>query len=214
MIKLKIGEHKCSIPNTWKELKIKDYIKLMKIFKRYEGEVKVENEESEPTEKEKFNNIKLNAEVLAEFTGLSMDTIKRCDEREITHCLGLMSKFLNTEVEKKEFGDKHSFKHKNKKYHFPIIGMRDSTFGDYIETAQLEMLAKDSEAGKFGVVAEQIAILCREENEEYDDDKIKKKTRLFEDLTMDICWDFIFFLNKQIQHYSKSSQTYLKQTQH
>jgi len=213
MIKLKVGEQKCSIPNTWNELKIKDYVKLMKIFKRYDVESKKEKEE-ELTEQEKFNNIKLNCEVLCELTGLSMDTIQRCKETEIAHCLGLMSKFLNTEVEKKVLGDKYSFKHKSKRYYFPIMEMKESTFGDYIETSQLEMLAKDSEAGKFGVVAEQIAILCREDGEQYDEDKIKKKTRLFEDLTMDVCWDFIFFLNKQIQHCRKNSQMFLEQNKH
>ena len=88
--------------------------------------------------------------------------------------------------------------------------MTESTFGDFIETAQLDMLTEKNKAGKFGVIAEQMAILCREVGEVYNEQKVLKKSKLFKGLTMDVVWNFVFFLTKQTNIYKKNSRTYLK----
>jgi hypothetical protein len=58
------------------------------------------------------------------------------------------------------------------------------------------------------VIAEQMAILCREQNELFDEQLVMKKTKMFENLTMEKVWGFIFFLNKQINTYKKNIQTF------
>ena len=44
--------------------------------------------------------------------------------------------------------------------------------------------------------------------EVYDEELVMKKTKIFENLTMEKVWGFIFFLNKQISTYKKNIQTY------
>ena len=88
--------------------------------------------------------------------------------------------------------------------------MKTSTFGDYIEASQLDLLAEKNKAGRFGVIAEQMAVLCRQRGEVYDEQLVAKKTKMFGELKMDVVWDFLFFLTKQMNILEKHSQTYLK----
>ena len=75
--------------------------------------------------------------------------------------------------------------------------MFDNTFGDYIESTQLDMTIESMKHGVFDVLPEQMAILCRRFGEEYDEDAIDKKTERFKKLTMDVVWEFSFFLSIQ-----------------
>jgi hypothetical protein len=75
--------------------------------------------------------------------------------------------------------------------------LRTATFGDYIESQQLEMNTKYLENGRFDILPEQMAILCKQVDEEVDLDNIDKKAKKFRKLTMDIVWEFSFFLNKK-----------------
>ena len=62
------------------------------------------------------------------------------------------------------------------KYFFPKEAMFDNTFGDYIESTQLDMTIDSMKHGVFDVLPEQMAILCRRAGEKYDEDNIDKKT--------------------------------------
>ena len=62
--------------------------------------------------------------------------------------------------------------------------------------------------GKFDVLPEQMAILCRKLEEEYDDDVIPQKTEMFKKLTMDVVWEFGFFLTQQNIKLAKLSNMY------
>jgi hypothetical protein len=101
------------------------------------------------------------------------------------------------------------------KYFFPKESMFDNTFGDYIESTQLDMTIESMKHGAFDVLPEQMAILCRRAGEEYDEDIIDKKTERFKKLTMDIIWEFSFFLSVQnmklINHFQISSEVELHQ---
>ena len=63
--------------------------------------------------------------------------------------------------------------------------------------------------GKFDVLPEQMAILCRKASEEYDDDAIPAKADKFKKLSMDIVWEFSFFLTMQSVKLTRTFQTYL-----
>ena len=69
--------------------------------------------------------------------------------------------------------------------------------GDYIESTQLDMYAKEMDGGRFGVLPEQMAILCRKLDEVYDEDSIPAKAEKFRGITMDTAWEFAFFLTHQ-----------------
>tara|TARA_R110000782_G_scaffold62223_2_gene127991 strand:+ start:963 stop:1667 length:705 start_codon:yes stop_codon:yes gene_type:complete len=217
MINLVVGEIECKIPSKWDEITLKEYSKIYSIIKNNEF---IEPNEDQQLTKDfdlkelnasrNLHNIKVNRKVFSEFTGIDEATINLVDGNEMSETLTLMTNFLNQDVEEMavEDGVKNSFKYKDKQYFFPIAEMKNSTFGDFIEAAQLDMLAEKHESGKFGVIAEQMAILCREQNELYDEQLVMKKTKMFENLTMEKVWGFIFFLNKQISTYKKNIQTF------
>tara|TARA_R110000803_G_scaffold1191_4_gene3862 strand:- start:278 stop:982 length:705 start_codon:yes stop_codon:yes gene_type:complete len=217
MINLVVGEIECKIPSQWNEITLKEYSKIYSIIKNNEF---IEPNEDQQLTKDfdlkelnasrNLHNIKVNRKVFSEFTGIDEATINLVDGNEMSETLTLMTNFLNQDVEEMavEDGVKNSFKYKDKQYFFPIAEMKNSTFGDFIEAAQLDMLAEKHESGKFGVIAEQMAILCREQNELYDEQLVMKKTKMFENLTMEKVWGFIFFLNKQISTYKKNIQTF------
>ena len=223
MINLTIGNEKCKIPENWGEINLNDYSKLYSIINenKFEdssnyqdsiGNVDWTEEQEKALEAEKnLHNIKLNQKVFAELTGIDKAIIAKVDAKEMGETLQLMTNFLNADNEKRiEEGKRSSFEYKGKKYFFPVAKMETSTFGDFIEAAQLDMLSAQNKAGKMGVIAEQMAILCREQGEEYDEDKVKKKKKMFGNLTMDIVWQFVFFLNLQINTYKKHTQMFSK----
>ena len=217
MINLSVGEIQCKIPSQWNEITLKEYSKIYSIIKNNEFIEPNEDQQltkdfdlNELNASRNLHNIKVNRKVFSEFTGIDEATINLVDGNEMSETLTLMTNFLNQDVEEMavEDGVKNSFKYKDKQYFFPIAEMKNSTFGDFIEAAQLDMLAEKHESGKFGVIAEQMAILCREQNEVYDEQLVMKKTKMFENLTMEKVWGFIFFLNKQINTYKKNIQTF------
>ena len=67
--------------------------------------------------------------------------------------------------------------------------------------------------GRFDVLPEQMAILCRRPDEEYDDDVIPSKTEKFKELTMDIVWEFSFFLTMQSVKLTRTFQMFLGKTE-
>ena len=54
-----------------------------------------------------------------------------------------------------------------------------------------------------------MAILCRKIDEEYDDDIISSKSDKFKQLTMDIVWEFSFFLTMQSVKLTRTFQMFL-----
>ena len=180
-------------------------------FSEPENETTNEDEKAIIESERQMSNVKLNRKILSYLTKIDESTINKCNILDISHSLKLMTEFLNGQTETKyQEKVKYKFSFKNKTYYFPEFQMHGSTFGDYIETSQLEMLAKKSESGRMAVIAEQMAILCREENEKYNEEKVLKKTKIFGKLTMDVVWDFIFFLTKQINTYKENIPMYLK----
>ncbi len=219
MINLLVGKTKTNVPNSWNEITLEKYSKIYEIIK--------ENEFQEPTHEDGFktdqelkviesqrnlNNLKVNKLVFQELTGLKNEIVNKANADKMSNVLLTMANFLNSNITENETidGEQKSFKFKNKEYFFPKSKMTESTFGDFIETAQLDMLTEKNKAGKFGVIAEQMAILCREVGEVYDEQKVMKKSKLFKGLTMDVVWNFVFFLTKQTNIYKKNSQTFLK----
>ena len=67
--------------------------------------------------------------------------------------------------------------------------------------------------GRFDVLPEQMAILCRRVDEEYDDDVIASKTEKFKQLKMDIVWEFSFFLTMQSVKLTRTFQMFLGKTE-
>lgn len=218
MIELKIGKQKATLPNQWSEMTLNRYKGLVKIVNNNEfheppvDDLPTTEDGKEALEMQRqLHNIRTNKKVFSYLTGVNETTIDKCNMEDMNSAMALMNEFLNSQAEKSYKQDtKYKFSFKGKTYYFPDHNMEKSTFGDYIESAQLDMFNKKSEGGRMSVLAEQMAILCREKNEVYDEQIVMKKTKLFGNLTMDVVWDFLFFLMERINTYKKNIPMSLK----
>jgi len=221
MINLKVGKHNVKLPECWSEITLKEYSKIYSSIKT--NQFIEPTEEDAPLTKEEqttldnqrlLHNVKLNRKVFSEFSGISEEVLNNTNSKQVEKVLELMNKFLNQSVDsisKNEVNNK--FKLKGKTYYYPQMYMQNSTFGDFIETAQLDILAEQQKTSRFDHIAEQMAILCREKDEVYNEELVKKKKRLFGELSMETVWGFVFFLTKQINTYTPHIRMYSKAVQ-
>jgi hypothetical protein len=210
MVTLDIDGKKYEVPTEWGDITLDYWLGWFNIIKKYEvinkarlkeGEDDTENPFSKMTETEM---IKMNGDIFQYVTKIDNETLKRCDINSITKAMNLISQ-VTEEYEPKGVD---GFMFEDEKYFFPKEAMYNNTFGDYIESTQLEMTIESMKHGVFDVLPEQMAILCRKMGEEYDDDLIKEKAEKFKKLTMDIIWEFSFFLSIQNLKLTNHFQTY------
>ena len=68
--------------------------------------------------------------------------------------------------------------------------------------------------GRFDVLPEQMAILCRPAGEDFDDKLTEERTKLFKkNVTMDTVFEFAFFLQKRLDILTTAIPTFLAQGQ-
>ena len=90
-----------------------------------------------------------------------------------------------------------SFEFEDETYYFPSEMLKKNTYGDFIESTQLDMTIDSMKNGRYDILPEQMAILCRRIGEEYDEDLIAEKAEKFKNLKMDSVMEFAFFLTNQ-----------------
>ena len=153
--------------------------------------------------------LKMNRDIFMYLTGLNANEMEKLDlesvNAAITAFSGALEEYKPKGIEKFELDEKT--------YYFPKEFLKRNTFGDYIESTHLDSTIKIMKHGRFDVLPEQMAILCREIGEEYDDDIIPEKTEKFKELTMDIVWEFSFFLTMQSVKLTRTFQMFLGKTE-
>ena len=172
MLILEINGKEKEIPCQWEEMTIDYYCGIYQIINKYK---KTEEQKEEEKEKnlEKFyfvHETKMYKELFSYMTEIPMEMVDQGID---------------------------SFTYDNEIYYFPFEFMKTGTFGDYIESNQLELSTKYLKNGRFDILPEQMAILCKKVDEEVDLDNIDEKAKKFKNLTMDIVWEFSFFLSKR-----------------
>ena len=212
-IKDKGKEREVVIPVEWKDITVKYWGELSSIIKKHydaasEDKKDTKDKTHELLKGEGFGEIedllsdkelnisqtmKMNSDIFAYMTGLSKEDVKLVDIEQVEKVLST----INTLTEEYKPMGKCSFELDGETYYFPSEFFRKETYGDFIESTQLDMYIKDMANGKFDVLPEQMAILCRRIDEEYDDDIIPEKAEKFRKLTMDIVWEFSFFLTQR-----------------
>ena len=214
------------IPIEWEDISVKYWGELSTIIKKHYKDAadngKIEKEKSHElikaqyvadlTDKVELNNsqtLSMNKDIFSYVTGLTRDEVNLIDINKITQVIECINK-LTKEYEPN--GVK-SFDFNGETYYFPSEFLRKETYGDFIESTQLEMYISDMENGRYDVLPEQMAILCRRADEEYDEDAIPEKAEKFRELTMDIIWEFSFFLTHQSKKLTKLSLMYLEKQQ-
>lgn len=193
------------IPTEWSDMTVEYWVGLASILSKNQSNSKLKNdyiiekyeEDNRLDEILKdatfFDELKLNKELFSYATGLTNEQVMDIDTNKVTEVINLLG--VLTE-EYKPLGIR-SFEFDGEEYFFPSDNLSKSTYGDFIESTQLEMTENSMKNGRFDVLPEQMAILCRREGEDYDEDLIAEKAEKFKKLKMDSVFEFAFFLTNQ-----------------
>ena len=206
MIEIQIKEEKYEIPTEWKDITLEYWCGLYNIIKKYtETAEDSENKENVEPKVDEVKALRMNKELFKYVTGINDNILNQLDLESVNTAVGtigqMMEEYKPKGIDRFEFdGDV---------YFFPKEFLKRNTFGDYIESTQLDATIQMMKHGKFDVLPEQMAILCRKIDEEYDDDIISSKSDKFKKLTMDIVWEFSFFLTMQSVKLTRTFQMFL-----
>ena len=210
MVEIQIQDKKYEIPTEWKDITLEWWCGLYTIIKKH-TKITADDENNEVKEKklEEVEVLRMNRDVFKYLTGVNDTMLQKLDLESVNQAVTTVSELLQ---EYKPTGiDKFEFEEET--YYFPKEFLKRNTFGDYIEATQLDATIEMMKHGKFDVLPEQMAILCRKASEEYDDDAIPAKADKFKKLSMDIVWEFSFFLTMQSVRLTRTFQTYLVEGQ-
>ena len=206
MIEIQIAKEKYEIPTEWKDITLEYWCGMYSIIKKYTETA--EDEESKEFDESKLDEVKvlrMNREIFKYVTGINDNLLNKLDIESVNTAVStigqMMEEYKPQGIDKFEFEDEI--------YFFPKEFLKRNTFGDYIESTQLDATIQIMKHGKFDILPEQMAILCRKAGEEYDDDIIPSKSEDFKKLTMDIVWEFSFFLTMQSVKLTRNFQTFL-----
>ena len=195
------------IPTEWKDMTVQWYTDLLQIIKKHTKSAELKENYIEETYKdndyyEKIlqdaefeNEMLLNQDIFSYVTGMKKENVKKTKIEDVNKVLDVIN-YLTKEYEPQGI---NSFDFEGETYYFPKEFLKDNTFGDFIETTQLEKSVEQFTNGRFDVLPQQMAILCRRHGEEFDDELIPEKTEKFKKLTMDKVFEFAFFLTNQNQ---------------
>jgi len=204
MVEITIQDKKYDIPTDWKDITLEWWCGLYSIISRHnDDEAEVQRELTD------VEVLKMNRDMFMYLTKIDLNTMNKLDMESVNSAISVVGELLQayepTGIDRFEF--------EGETYLFPKEFLKRNTFGDYIESTHLDNTIKIMKNGKFDILPEQMAILCRRIDEEYDDDLIPEKTERFKQLTMDIIWEFSFFLTMQSVKLTRTFQMFLGKTE-
>ncbi len=193
MLNIEINNKEYNIPNKWEEMTLDYYCGIYEIIKKYQITEDEENSENDLTKYIANQENKMYRDLFIYMTKIDEKTMKNVPISDVFAVIECLEEIME---EYKPKGLDY-FEFEEDVYYFPLDFLRTGTFGDYIESQQLEMNTQYLKNGRFDILPEQMAILCKKVDEEVDLDDIDEKAKKFRGLTMDIVWEFSFFLNKR-----------------
>ena len=193
MLNIEINNKEYNIPNKWEEMTLDYYCGIYEIIKKYQITEDEENSENDLTKYIANQENKMYRDLFIYMTKIDEKTMKNVPISDVFAVIECLEEIME---EYKPKGLDY-FEFEGDVYYFPLDFLRTGTFGDYIESQQLEMNTKYLKNGRFDILPEQMAILCKKLYDEVDLDDIDEKAKKFRGLTMDIVWEFSFFLNKR-----------------
>lgn len=193
MLNIEINNKEYNIPNKWEEMSVDYYCGLYNIIKKYQVTEEEEKSDNDLSKYHIMQENKMYKELFIYMTGISEKVMANVPMDNVTAVIECLNEIME---EYKPKGMDY-FEFEGNVYYFPMDFLRTGTFGDYIESQQLEMNTQYLKNGRFDILPEQMAILCKQVDEDVDLDNIEEKTNKFRKLTMDIVWEFSFFLNKR-----------------
>ena len=193
MLNIEINNREYNIPNKWEEMTLDYYCGIYEIIKKYQITEEEQNSENDLTKYLANQENKMYRDLFIYMTKIDEKTMKNVPISDVFAVIECLEEIME---EYKPKGLDY-FEFEGDIYYFPLDFLRTGTFGDYIESQQLEMNTQYLKNGRFDILPEQMAILCKKVDEEVDLDDIDEKAKKFRGLTMDIVWEFSFFLNKR-----------------
>ena len=186
------------IPTEWKDITLKYWSELSSIIKKHQDNTKLKKKSYEKRysdfedldkimeDIEFVDSVSLNKDIFAFLTGLSSDDVKNTDINQVNKVIDTIG-MLTEEYKPKGI---KSFDLDGETYYFPSDSLRNNTY----------------------VLPQQMAILCRRIDEEFDENEIDEKTKKFKKLSMDIVFEFAFFLTIQSKKLLKISNLFLEKS--
>ena len=179
MLKLTLSnKQKAEMPNSWEELRMKDWIWVLEKINSYGLTDELDEDMSdddrllEETRRE-VEWLKCSKEIFSKLSKLPMDIVNNIHQSDVLQIVNGMKWFME---EERPDNNLSKFELKGEVFYFPSLNMEHSTFEDFVEASQLDLLNKNIKLGRMSVVAKQMAILCRKEGETFEDvDKVIEK---------------------------------------
>ena len=153
------------------------------------------------------------ADVVHYFTKIPLSACygRVAESLELKYLKFLFDKIMNAMTQPEELKYKQIYEFNNKIYILPDKLMAKSTLLEFAEAAQFDKSRKQIENNESEGLLRMVAVLLRENGEEYNEFVFEKNMVDFLKLPLQVAYEVSFFLMRQSENYSLDLQTYMLQ---
>jgi len=153
------------------------------------------------------------ADVVHYFTKIPLSACygRVAESLELKYLKFLFEKIMNAMTQPEELKYKQIYEFNNKIYILPDKLMAKSTLLEFAEAAQFDKSRKQIENNESEGLLRMVAVLLRENGEEYNEFVFEKNMVDFLKLPLQVAYEVSFFLMRQSENYSLDLQTYMLQ---
>jgi len=153
------------------------------------------------------------ADVVHYFTKIPLSACygRVAESLELKYLKFLFDKIMNAMTQPEELKYKQIYEFNNKIYILPDKLMAKSTLLEFAEAAQFDKSRKQIENNESEGLLRMVAVLLRENGEEYNEFVFEKNMVDFLQLPLQVAYEVSFFLMRQSENYNLDLQTYMLQ---
>ena len=153
------------------------------------------------------------ADVVHYFTKIPLSACygRVAESLELKYLKFLFDKIMNAMTQPEKLKYKQIYEFNNKIYILPDKLMAKSTLLEFAEAAQFDKSRKQIENNESEGLLRMVAVLLRENGEEYNEFIFEKNMVDFLKLPLQVAYEVSFFLMRQSENYSLNLQTYMLQ---
>ena len=153
------------------------------------------------------------ADVVHYFTKIPLSACygRVADSLQLKYLKFLFDKIMNAMTKPEDLKYKQIYEFNNKIYILPDKLMAKSTLLEFAEAAQFDKSRKQIENNESEGLLRMVAVLLRENGEEYNEFVFEKNMVDFLQLPLQVAYEVSFFLMRQSENYSLDLQTYMLQ---
>ena len=153
------------------------------------------------------------ADVVHYFTKIPLSACygRVAESLELKYLKFLFDKIMNAMTQPEKLKYKQIYEFNNKIYILPDKLMAKSTLLEFAEAAQFDKSRKQIENNESEGLLRMVAVLLRENGEEYNEFVFEKNMVDFLQLPLQVAYEVSFFLMRQSENYSLDLQTYMLQ---